>query len=242
VAVLSNAPGVFVSVEVTCALDHAQERLIAWQLETYESLRAGYFARLHAWQRLMAEELRKSSTGREAGIVQESLRGEALEVLWARHVPATTLEGEDPRRPAFLRMLDRALSWDQMTYSFFPWGTGTPPERASRHWLGERLLHPESRTLFDGFLTAGSARVLVPVHPGFELLVLFYLAYGQLWPGDVTSTPVLGSTVPLLADLLGLSGTPPREDTPWLIELPTSLLLLGGSTLPASASLLQEAS
>jgi len=93
--------------------------------------------------------------------------------------------------------------------------------------------------VFDQFLNAGSARVVVPARPGFENLVLFYLYTGQIWGGSQPPAPNDPDYLSVAQEIETLQRGP-TEGLPvgpsWEVKLPTTLLWAGSAprTLPVN--------
>ena len=84
--------------------------------------------------------------------------------------------------------------------------------------------------LFTKFLQAGSAKVVLPVHPAYNEAVMYYLENnGAVWNGG--DTPRLNDPMFLsIAEELrnqtdDLAGAKPEGD-PWQVVLPTTLVWL----------------
>ena len=124
-----------------------------------------------------------------------------------------------------VRFLQQAFEWTTaMTYVFYPYMWGNPDR-----WF-EVLDQSDPDPVFDTFLKAGSARVQVPVRPGFERAVLFYLATGRIWHGG--QPPVLGDPlyVPIVQEIADATGLTLADAVPygepWTYRLPTTLIEL----------------
>lgn len=72
----------------------------------------------------------------------------------------------------FVRFFEQALEWRHTTYMFYPYFWGN-----KKNWV-EILNLKDTDPLFEKFLQAGYARVWVPVRPGFESVVGFYIDCG----------------------------------------------------------------
>jgi hypothetical protein len=194
----------------------------AWGRRTYEALLEGYWLCLGGWRERCERRLRELPQGPRE-LEQEALKAGCLPLLLALAPP-----GADA--PELQRFFDVSLEWRDMAYRFYPWGTGSKPAGPAYDWVGEANVGPDADTLFRRFLTAGSARVLVPVAPAWWSQVLHHFYFGGLppWVGPVLIPEAL---VALLTELL--EGRGHREDAPWTVEVPTALLYLQeGSGLP----------
>lgn len=83
-----------------------------------------------------------------------------------------------------IKFLHQAIEWENMQYVLYPYFWVTPAE-----WQAKLdLRHPDP--IHQAFLKAGSARVVVPIRPGFEDQFTMFLARGRLEvPDDVKDLP-----------------------------------------------------
>lgn len=122
-----------------------------------------------------------------------------------------------------------AFEWENTTYQFHPY-----------YWAGsERWQELAQATgadmVFEQFLRAGNASVVVPVRPGFERPVIFFLKTGLIWGGGYLSLFTSQDMLDVYADVeLGRQFDPPLKiGAPWEIRLPTSMVMLQeGEVLP----------
>ncbi len=113
-------------------------------------------------------------------------------------------------------------------YSYF-WGR-------HKDWV-DNLLRDDVDPLFNNFLKAGAARVVVPVRPGFEKALLYFLKTKIIWEGK--DVPVIGEPMYLdiveemkeKLDLLNYDGI--LQDS-WEYKVPTSLVYLRNNDLSDS--------
>lgn len=183
----------------------------------------------------MAARIAADSAGDKRRIERRELERQAIAILASRRVarlcpppPACPDPGE-----RYLETFRRIFEWREMTYAFDRHPVRQEPCGPEPFWPGQAVVALDSDELFARFLRAGSARVLVPVRPGDELGVLYYLHFGLLWPGRAGSVPVAAADVPLAADLEEPAARPDGGPC-WPVEIPTALLFLQeGSGLPA---------
>jgi len=93
---------------------------------------------------------------------------------------------EAEREGRIVSFFEQAFSWNLMTYVFYPyfWGRKcTWPDK-----LKARSIDP----IFEAFLGCGFARLQVPARPGFEDVVQYFLATGEIWGGS-QAPPLPGS-------------------------------------------------
>ncbi len=230
-----------------------------WQIETYGKILGGYKSKQDAYDQALqqAEIARDSQIGelkvqpREETfrrVEAEELRKHCIDVL-TRHtafadVPPRLNELPDGRLEINLLGLfgipnwqannvngttavffEEAFAWQDITYKLYPY-----------FWTDRKRWHTLFRevetgdALFDQFLRAGYARVLVPLTPSYERSVLFYLRTSMIWAGGEVPAFDDDMHLSLLEELhesVQLArgeGKPVGE--PWDIELPTSFVYL----------------
>jgi hypothetical protein len=132
---------------------------------------------------------------------------------------------------SFVRFFEQAFEWDQMQFVFYPYFW------ARKAMWADRFSSDEHDWEFREFVRAGYARVVVPVRPGFEHAVSYYLATCRLWGGDGAPpdihSPMYVSIVDEIRERAGASkGEVPVGD-PWEVRVPTSLVFVrSDSSLP----------
>lgn len=90
------------------------------------------------------------------------------------------------RDGSFVKFFEQTFEWNLMTYLFYPYFWG---EKCS--WA-EKVQTNSGDPLFDKALSAGAARVQVPVRQGHEALAAYWSAYGEIWLGQ-SEPPVPGT-------------------------------------------------
>ena len=115
-----------------------------------------------------------------------------------------------------------------MQYVFYPYFWS---RKAT--WV-ERFTKQEIDPLFLEFLRAGSARVVVPARPGFEVAVTHFLETGKLWGGE-GEPPRINSPlyVSIIDEIRERTGAPKGEvavGEPWDTRVPTALVLARPNT------------
>ncbi len=132
---------------------------------------------------------------------------------------------------SYIQFFEKAFEWVNMTYSFAPYFWG----RKDR-WL-DTLKIADVDPLFENFLRAGSARVVVPVRPGYEKDVLDFFSFG--WHGMqhafiTIADPRYVSIVEELKEQAGIFPGKRVEPERWVVKVPTTLVYLENpnTTLP----------
>jgi hypothetical protein len=237
------------TVMVTC--EPTAARYAQWQLATHAAISAAAKQRGAEFEERNAAfqaALRMAATGgvtsgRKRAVEREELQRACLAVLTNQHFDTLGAIEHSPQgypqpflpnvEPVgrYVRFLQQSFEWDQMSWRYYPYFWGRKPM-----WLDKLLLDDEDGQFRD-FLRAGSARVLIPVRPGFEPAVTHFMD-----TGDVPATADLGLVtspqyLPLLAgttgDTLSIEASVPVGDA-WTVRLPTTLVQLrADGTLPA---------
>jgi len=233
--------GLTVVVRVRC--ERTEEAYEAWRLRTYETIRAGYLARLEEYE--TALRLRTAREGYAALTppdtnrlvemqemkrgVQTLLTGQDFHAFGSVNFPAGNLPRIDrPESKAeadFIQFFEDCFEWTNLTYLLYPY-----------QWAGrERWVELQSRSstdpLHQAFLRAGAARVVVPVRSGYEDVVGRYLESSEIprlrpasWR-DIRRNPY-----PPIEDLISDALDRPEGEVavgePWEVVTPTSLVYL----------------
>jgi hypothetical protein len=224
---------------------------IGWQLKTYEKISEAY-QNLHLQYQQDVEELRArqeqkfegsddwgSSPARNLRVIQGELKKHCLAVLRGTHDNSlsTSHTGgsmvDDP--PLFdiaeamsdgakIRFLETAFEWDQLQYACYPYFWSRLDRWADRFHI--RHLDP----VFEEFLRAGSARVVVPVRPGLEAAVSHFLeTNGEVWNGEGEPTVEDPLYRPIVEEIKERSGGGKGEvkvGAPWETRIPTDAVIL----------------
>jgi hypothetical protein len=122
-----------------------------------------------------------------------------------------------------------AFEWENTTYQFHPY-----------YWAGRRRWENLAQAsgadpVFEQFLRAGNANVVVPVRPGYERTVIFFLKTGLIWGGGYLSLFTSQDMLDVYADVeMGRQFDPPLDvGDPWEIRLPSNMVMLQeDDTLP----------
>lgn len=163
------------------------------------------------------------------------------ELVDAEHEPhrivGRLLDGLDQRvvdeerhvLPGPLGRVETAFEWESLTYQFYPY-----------YWAGRERWQDLAQAagadpIFEKFLRAGSAGVVVPVRPGYERTVNLFLKTGRVWGGGYLALFNSQDVLDAYADVeCGLQLDPPEQiGESWEIRVPTSMVMLQeDDTLP----------
>jgi hypothetical protein len=174
------------AVHISIHCHRTVEAWQAWQLDVFQKCFEGNQRQLAAYREALLSQAATSGvqiSGRnplENRIIErDELKRWSIELMRGRPFDINSIDETGPVPNAALDRLDgnrninlffeKAFEWTQMTYWLYPYFWGR------REQWGERLGLQDPDPLHQQFLRAGSARVLVPVTPGYEERVLYYL-------------------------------------------------------------------
>jgi hypothetical protein len=244
------------NVVVIC--ERTEELLREWQQQTYEKILAAYQQQLGEYrERLATRQAAAVLAGTDQPAARNPLKNRELEreelkrgclsLLAANNTPlasdlVTAVDGIDgwmdiPRALAvgpLVRFLEDSFDWENMTYLFYPYFWGARADWPLRAGLDD----PDP--LFEKFLRAGWARVILPVHRNYETGVLAFLVTGEPHAGSDEPTIEDEEFLALLAELADaddIEKAPVAEGDPFEIKIPTDLVILQeDGTLPDYSS------
>ena len=240
-----------VNVQGECV--RTTEEYQKWQLETYDKIAAAYQALQTAYDQQVAQAQVASGItieGRNPAmnriIEKTELKKLCIMMMTGQHLSdfnAMTDPSDKPKHhPEVLidealyegpiaQFFEQAFEWEQMTYLFYPYYWGR-----KKNWVEiSKLTDPDP--IFAQFLTAGFARVLVPVPIPYVDSVLYLL---QSDDPDLRQRVWRGAERPTLKDKDGLYesiteelrdqtddlANAKPEGAPWEFTLPTTLVWL----------------
>lgn len=247
VSILSVNTPFHATIEAICKL--RPETLRAWKVKTYQAILAAYNQMLKDFEEAMARNVSSDFTviqgqnpllNRE--IEKEELKKHAISMVTRqRFTTFDAMTGSDPGDPLtrypefafdeseregrYIQFFEQAFDWKNIMYAFYPYFWGRKFK-----WL-ELKSYKDTDPLFEKFLKAGAARIVVPASEGYEKAVLHYLATGEIWQGGDVPEPSDPLYQPVYKDLL--KDIVQDTSEPWLSTVPTELVYLqSDSTLP----------
>ncbi|MGH1385146.1 hypothetical protein [Kordia sp.] len=123
---------------------------------------------------------------------------------------------------AKVKFFEQAFEWDIMSYYFYPFYW------ANKEKWGELYQIQNNDPLFKAFLQSGMARVIITVRPGFEEMVNWYIATGQIWNGGQVPTLDDEEFVSIIDELRNPESE--VEET-WETRVPTSLTVIQAGSI-----------
>ncbi|MBN1961490.1 MAG: hypothetical protein JW841_11135 [Deltaproteobacteria bacterium] len=224
------------TIEVHC--ERTPRHFEEWQIATFEKILAAYQSLLAQREApnmpnglpSIAISGRNPAMNRE--IEKTELKKNCITILSnqyygsfdaIKNTPPEIDIAESLSEAHYIQFFEQAFEWEQMTYLFYPYFWGRKSQWTNV--LGQADVDP----LFEQFLKAGAARVLIPVHPIFNEAVLYYMQTGNIWNGGEAPSIADPLYVALWEELRDqqddLEGAI-AEGEPWSVVIPTSLVYL----------------
>ena len=252
-----------VHVVGTCKRDDkGAGTLDQWKLKTFEKINAAYQALQTAYDQKVAQAEAQTGIMIE---VRNPAQNRVIEKTELKKLCITMMTGQDfsqfnamtdpPDKPKtypevdvyealdegrIVQFFEQAFEWEQMTYLFYSYFWGR-----KKNWVNvTQISHPDP--MFAQFLTAGAARVVVPVPLAYVDSVKYLLQNphhkkklrDKVWKGGERPTIedkeglYISITEELRNQTDDLNGAKPEGD-PWEFTLPTTLVWLQpDATLP----------
>jgi hypothetical protein len=234
-----------VNVQGICKRDDATFR--AWQVQAFDKLSTAYQVLRTAYDQAVTQAEAAAGFAFEGQNPASNRTTEKIELkklcitmMTGQHYSQFDAVTDPPGLPELdidetfsegpvIQFLEQAFDWAQMTYLFYPYFWGR-----KQNWVEVANLH-DPDPLFQQFLTAGAARVLVPVPLAYQDAVLYMLQSKsphlsqKVWAGG--GPPTIDSPhYRSIADEMrrqtdDLAGAKPDGD-PWEFTLPTTLVWL----------------
>ncbi len=241
----------FYSVNINVECERVPETYEAWQIKIYKAVLDAYEAKRGQYEAALAEakaqrgvDIQGTNPAMNRQIEQQELKKGCISWLhygqgftsnavsyysptndWTTrndnndcNSPITDYSCSSVRHSERVKFFEQVFEWKLMTYNFYQYFWGNKCRWRKLYQLND--IDP----LFANFLQAGMARVLVPVRPGFEKVVMHFLRTGQIWQGgDVPAinSPIYLSIVEEMKEPIGTV-----EGDPWEVRVPTSLTVL----------------
>ncbi|HKO95418.1 MAG TPA: hypothetical protein VJU86_00390 [Pyrinomonadaceae bacterium] len=185
--------------EVTC--EPLPETIEAWKITTYQAIIDAYEAKKAAYQNAVAEALagagvviRGTNPLFNKTIIQTELKKNAIRLMAHCHPLFSSAMTDEPggfdccqvmKESPYIKFVEQVFEWRNMVYEFYPyhWAKKT-------HWTDLYNLS-DTDPLFQNFLKAGYARILVPVTPGYNNAATNFVTLGTPDLNDLASMQVM---------------------------------------------------
>ncbi len=228
-----------ISLVVHCELD--DYGLKKWQNETYKAIIDAYNERVQEYNEFkqsqktdeVAEEKRKElSSQLNRAIEKREIKRVAIDLLTAPFQGLTVSEShysDDAttipnkaglqNHAAVVKFFEQAFDWEIMAYTFYPYFY-----KNRKDWKEAFDYTEGNDPIFKAFLQSGMARSVVPVRPGFEDAVNWFMNTGEIWNGQGMVTDTEDDLyVSVAEEMQTIEGE--VEET-WETRVPTALTIL----------------
>ncbi|WP_396157634.1 hypothetical protein [Flavobacterium sp.] len=237
-----SEPEAHATFSVLCQLTNEAKK--QWQIETFNAIIAAYEDRLKEYNDKMAElnatQTQKIKTNPlfYRQIENTVLRKNCIEYMISHaalgkesFITGTTYQDsrvkyDDPNLETYaakVKFFEQAFEWNLMSYYFYPFYWAK-----KENWKALYNVDEVDDAVFRSFLQSGMARVIITVRPGFEEVVNWYMATGQIWNGGQVPTmndPLFVSIVKELQEPTG------EVEQTWESRVPTSLTVIQAGTI-----------
>src|SRR5690554_2170088 len=245
------------NVNVTIKCYRTDEALQQWQNETFDAIWEAYRNRVLEYEAKVREYndmlyanyipptpddeetsmefnplLNRALEKRELKRLAVQMLAKPFDIKTARNSyaynSATTLNlnAFSDKHAAYAKFFEQAFDWEVMAYTFYPYFYADEDD-----W--EALFQQSNGTdpVFQAFLQSGLARMEVPVRPGFEDLVNYFMETGSIWMGNQLAVERDDDLYLSVADEL----QQPEEgvvENEWETRFPTDLTILQANAAP----------
>jgi hypothetical protein len=130
-----------------------------------------------------------------------------------------------------IQFFEQSIEWHNILYIFYSYFWGR-----HKDWV-ENIFRNDVDPLFNNFLKAGAARVVVPVRPGFEKAILYFLKTKIIWEGKdvpVINEPMYLDIIEEMKEKLDVLNYDGILQDSWEYKVPTSLVYLRNNDLSDS--------
>lgn len=234
------------SVTVDCV--RTQEAYSQWQNETYTAIMDAYYERLQEYNDAQNQDVIPTSDKEELkfnplynrSLEKKELKRIAIELLTeqkggvvsqnnygsmaANGVSKVNKTAALQNHASTVKFFEQAFDWDIMAYIFYPYFYAGKDD-----WKDLFQMQDAADPLFQAFLQSGMARTVVPVRPGFEDAVNWYMETGEIWNGEgLTIDQDDDMYVSVAEEMQTVEGI--VEGT-WETRLPTALTVLQAGSI-----------
>ncbi|WP_452598023.1 hypothetical protein [Pontimicrobium sp. MEBiC01747] len=220
-----------------------------WKNETYNAIIEAYNDRLREYnEATLAKELEANTGDREKlsfnpllnrSIEKRELKRIAIELLIEQSKVSkdnynpvdestglsTVKKNEGLQDHAStVKFFEQAFDWEIMAYIFYPYFYAKEAD-----WKALFQSQDAADPIFQAFLQSGMARTVIPVRPGFEDAINWYMSTGEIWNGEGL---IIDQDNDLYVSIAEEMETIEGEvEKTWETRLPTSLTVLQAGSI-----------
>ena len=230
-----------IALSISAVCTRTEEYYEQWQNETYKAIIDAYNERVQEYNEFkqsqktdeVAEEKRKElSSQLNRAIEKREIKRVAIDLLTAPFQGLTVSEShysDDattiPNKAGLqdhatvVKFFEQAFDWEIMAYTFYPYFY-----KNRKDWKEAFDYTEGNDPIFKAFLQSGMARSVVPVRPGFEDAVNWFMNTGEIWNGQGMVTDTEDDLyVSVAEEMQTIEGE--VEET-WETRVPTALTIL----------------
>lgn len=221
----------------------------SWKQEVYAALLEAYQNTLLQFQQDAAfEEANAQARESESldfgtppainkNIIQNELKKHCLAIIRDEHLGnfVVSHSGEPPQfdlqeaheKGEVVRFLENAFEWGQIQYVFYPYFWSRPGDLGDG-WF-KRFSAKNADYNMAEFLSAGYARIVVPVREGFDSVVTYFIENGVPYDGEgepQIGNPLYRSIIEEIKDRTDAGQDEVPVDEPWETRLPTAAVIV----------------
>ncbi len=231
------------ALNVTVYCERTEKAYQQWKVETYNAIMEAYQIRVQEYNDALLESTIPTtpegedtrlefSSALNRTLEKRELKRMAVDMMTRPHGINTAkndyingsftqidLNSGFEDHASYVKFFEQAFDWEIMAYTFYPYYYAHQSD-----WID---LFKESNGLdpvFQAFLQAGMSRMVVPVRPGFEEAVTYFLATGRVWMGNglaIDSDDELYLSI--AEELQSVEGEVEKE---WETRVPTALTIV----------------
>ena len=234
------------AVTVRCEL--TTEAYEKWQIECYNIIMKAYNEQLEQWRDAQlaksventgaTEKLRFNPLFNKTLIIRE-IKRICIEMLTQPFknpmgqdnytngdcdVPTLKQDATFENHAAHVKFFEQAFDWEIMAYVFYPYFWSKPCD-----WKKLFQNTDGADPIFQAFLQSGMARTVIPVTPGFEDAVAYYIETGDIWNGgDMVVDHEDDLYVSIADEMQIIEG---KIEDEWETRVPTNLTIIQKDTI-----------
>ncbi|MFL0094114.1 hypothetical protein [Tenacibaculum maritimum] len=230
------------NINVVLKCERTEANYEKWQNETYKAILDAYnkqveeyndFIRAQDIEKVETKKRREFSSQLNRNIEKRELKRMAIDLITRPYGIRTTgnhyandsnTELNDntealEKHAAVIKFFEQAFDWEIMAYTFYPYFYAD-----KENWQASFKYNEGNDPIFQAFLQSGMAKSVVPVKPGFEYAVIWFMKTGEIWNGQ--------SMVPDMDDDLYVSIAEEMKtvegqvEDSWETRVPTTLTVL----------------
>ncbi|PKH52006.1 hypothetical protein CXF68_15485 [Tenacibaculum sp. Bg11-29] len=230
-----NALSFYVNVSVS---NTPSSRLMnAWKIKVYDAIMKAYKENI-ANVKEEVNDIKSRNKARRKDLMNKSIIKSCKKMLYELNIKKTDSSSPpssyltDVNEPAYYQFFETAMEWGESTYEFYE-----ENDVLQKGKISTAISNFHNNELTDDSLSTKHIRVMVPVTPGFNTKMLYYLSTGLVsWISNIV-TPVIEQDKPVTVAIKKASKTNNIDRNivyePWEILVPTNMQWLQeGKELP----------